>query len=173
MEHEPKIERRAEQPYVGIAGEAADEAQFRSFVDRSFPELFGSLGARGIAPAGAPFIRYRELRADGQPLRFELGVPVANPVEAGGPVHTGTLPAGRYAVLVHVGPYTHAEVADLSDARAALAAWAEREGVTLESSATERGTAFAANVERYMTDASREPDWTRWETELARLVQGG
>lgn len=170
MEHEPKIEQRAEQPYAGIAGEAADEAEFRNFVDRSFPELFRWLGSRGVTAAGPPFIRYLELSRDGQPLRFELGVPTDGAGEGGGPVHAGALPAGRYAVLVHVGPYSHAEVADLSEARAALAAWADREGITLDSSLTERGTAFASNVERYVTDASREPDWTKWETELAQLV---
>ena len=61
MNHEPRIEQRAEEPYAGMAGEASDEGEFRSFIDRSFPELFGWLGSRGIAPAGAPVIRYLEL----------------------------------------------------------------------------------------------------------------
>jgi effector-binding domain-containing protein len=170
MSHEPRIEQRAEESYAGIAGEASDEGEFRSFVDRSFPELFGWLGSRGIAPAGAPFIRYLELSSDGQPLRFELGVPTGAPPDADGPVRAGTLPAGRYAIFLHVGPYSHAEVDDLSDARSRLAAWAEREGITLESSATARGTAFHASLERYLTDASREPDWSEWETELSHLI---
>ena len=157
MKREPSIEQRAEEPYAGIAGETETEREFRSFIDRSFPELFGWLGSRGIAPAGAPFIRYLELSPGGQPLRFELGVPTAAPPDADGPVHA-------------VGPYSHAEVDDLSDARSRLAAWAEREGITLESSATARGTAFHASLERYLTDASREPDWSRWETELSHLI---
>jgi effector-binding domain-containing protein len=156
---------------AGIAGEAADEGEFRSLVDRSFPELFGWLGSRGIAPAGAPFIRYLELSSDGQPLRFELGVPTATQADADGPVHAGTLPAGRYATLLHVGPYSHDEVDDLSDARTRLAVWAEREGISLESSPTARGTAFRASLERYLTDASREPDWSKWETELSHLIE--
>ena len=170
MERDPSIEQRPEEPYAGIAAEVENEDEFRSVVDRSFPELFGWLQSHGIAPAGAPFIRYLELSRDGQPLRFELGVATGAAPEADGPVHAGVLPAGRYATLVHVGPYTHAEVDDLSDARAALSAWAERKGVGLESSATARGTAFTASVERYLTDASREPDWSRWETELACLI---
>jgi effector-binding domain-containing protein len=170
MEQEPKIESRAEEPYVGIAAEVGNEAELRSVVDRSFPQLFGWLATRGIEPAGPPFIRFLELSQEGQPLRFELGVPTGAGPDADGPVQAGTLPAGRYAILLHVGPYTHAEVADLSDARAELATWAEREGVRLESSATARGTAFEARVERYLTDASREPDWSRWETELSHLI---
>ena len=104
MKREPSIEQRAEAPYAGIAGEAETEREFRSFIDRSFPELFGWLGSRGIAPAGAPFIRYLELSPGGQPLRFELGVPTAAPPDADGPVHAGTLPGGRYAIFLHVGP---------------------------------------------------------------------
>jgi effector-binding domain-containing protein len=170
MEREPKIESRAEQPYVGIAAEAGNEAEVRGAVDRAFPELFRWLGGRGIDRSGPPFIRYLELSHNGQPLRFELGVPTETAPDADGPVQAGTLPAGRYLTYLHIGPYTHAEVPDLDAARSLLTAWAEREGVTLESAATPRGTAFEANVEYYRTDASREPDWSRWETELARLI---
>jgi hypothetical protein len=171
MSHQPRIEQRAEESYAGIAGDASDEGEFRSFIDRSFPELFGWLGSCGIAPAGAPFIRYLELSSDGQPLRFELGVPTGTAPDGDGPVQAGTLPAGRYAIFLHVGPYRHDEVDDLSDARSRLAAWAEHEGIRLESSATARGTALRASVERYLTDASREPDWSKWETELSHLIE--
>jgi hypothetical protein len=97
MNTQPRIEQREEQPYAGISGEAADVAEFRSVVDRSFSELFGWLGSHGLEPAGAPLIRYLELSRDGQPLRFELGVPTATAPDADGPVQAGTLPAGRYA----------------------------------------------------------------------------
>jgi DNA gyrase inhibitor GyrI len=170
MERELTIEQRPEQPYAGVAGEAETEAEFRGFVDRAFPELFGWLGSQGIEPAGAPFIRYLEISREGQPLRFELGAPTRAAPDSDGPVHAGVLPAGRYATMLHVGPYRHTEVADLSDARAKFSAWAEREGISLRSEATARGTAFEATLEHYLTDASREPDWSKWETELACLV---
>jgi effector-binding domain-containing protein len=169
MDRGPTIEERPQQPYAGIAGEAADEREFRRFVDSSFPELFGWLGSHGLEPT-APFIRYLEVARDGQPLRFELGVPTRAAPNADGRVHAGTLPAGRYATYLHVGPYTHAEVADLSAAREELTAWAAREGLTLAAAATPRGTAYEANVEYYLTDASREPDWSKWQTELVCLI---
>jgi effector-binding domain-containing protein len=170
MDREPKIEQRPEQAYAGITAQAGSEAEFRQAVDRSFPELFGWLGSHDIAPAGPPFIRYLELSEEGQPLRFELGAPTRKAPAADGPVQAGTLPGGRYATYLHVGPYTHAEVADLNDARALLTAWAEREGLSFVGSATSSGMAFDANVEHYLTDASREPDWSKWQTELAVLV---
>jgi effector-binding domain-containing protein len=83
------------------------------------------------------------------------------------------LPAGRYATLVHVGPYNSAEVPDLNAARAELLGWAREQGAELDSSKTAQGTAFEACVERYFTDASREPDWSKWETELAYLIREG
>jgi hypothetical protein len=170
MDREPKIEERPQQPYAGIAAEVSDEAEFRQAVDRSVPELFGWLGSRGIAPAGPPFIRYLELSEDGQPLRFEFCAPTAEALESEGPVRAGSLPAGRYLTYLHVGPYTHAEVDDLADARVRVNGWAERQNITLESSESARGTAYEANVEHYLTDASREPDWSKWETELACLI---
>jgi effector-binding domain-containing protein len=170
MDREPKIEERPQQPYAGIAAEVDSEAEFRQAVDRSVPELFGWLGSRGIEPAGPPFIRYLELSEDGQPLRFEFCAPTAEAPAAEGRVRAGTLPAGSYLTYLHVGPYTHAEVDDLNDAHSRLIAWAEREGLDFESSTTPRGTAYEANVERYLTDASREPDWSKWQTELACLI---
>lgn len=172
MDPEPKIEERPQRPYAGIAGEAADEGEFRGFVDSFFPELFGWLGSHGLEPA-APFIRYLEMASDGQPLRFELAVPTPAAPNPDGRVHAGTLPAGRYATYLHVGPYRHAEVPDLNDARGKLTAWVAREGLRLAAAETPRGTAYEANVEHYLTDASREPDWSKWETQLAFLIADG
>jgi effector-binding domain-containing protein len=170
MERAPLIQRRAAQPYVGIRGDVSTEAEFRRAVDGGFPQLFGWLRDNGIEPAGPPFIRYLEVAGGGQPLRFELGVPTATTVSGDGMVRADELPAGRYATFLHVGPYSSSEVPDLAAARAELLEWARRQGVKLDSAETERGTAFEACIERYLTDASRERDWSKWETELAYLI---
>ncbi|MET0927467.1 MAG: GyrI-like domain-containing protein [Solirubrobacterales bacterium] len=170
MSQAPLLESREAQPYMGIRLRANGEAEFRSAVDAGFPELFGWLGRNGVVPDGAPMIRYRELDADGFPTDFELGAPVATAAEGSGRVAAGELPAGDYAVLVHVGPYTHDEVPDLRAARERLTDWAAAEGVELAREESGGAVSFAACVESYLTDASREPDWTRWETELAYLT---
>jgi DNA gyrase inhibitor GyrI len=172
MERAPLIQRRAAQPYAGIGGDVSTEAEFRRAVDRGFPELFGWLRENRIEPAGPPFIRYLEVADGGQPLRFELAAPTGASVSSSGPVHAGELPTGRYATLLHVGPYTSSEVPDLAAARAHLFEWGRRQGIEWESSKTPRGTAFEACIEHYLTDASREPDWSKWETELAYLIAG-
>jgi effector-binding domain-containing protein len=170
MKRGPRIEQRAAQPYVGLRADVATEAEFRKAVDRGFPELFGWLRDNGIEPGGAPFIRYFELASEGQPLRFELGVPTTARLSGGGRVHPHALPAGRYATFVHVGPYTSSEAPDLRSAHAELLEWGRRQGVEWDSSKTARGTAFEACVERYLTDATKEPDWSKWKTELAYLI---
>ena len=71
--------------------------------------------------------------------------------------------------MLHRGPYNSAEVPDLSSAREALLAWAQDNDVGLESSDTGDGTRYRASVESYLTDARREPDPSKWETELAFL----
>jgi effector-binding domain-containing protein len=93
-----------------------------SVADR-IPEIFGSLGARGIAPAGPPFFRYHVIDMEGQ-LQVEAGVPVASAVEDDNDIRARTLPAGRFAVMTHSGaPDT------LMAATASLLEWADARGL--------------------------------------------
>lgn len=51
-------------------------------LDRAFPQLFAWLGEHGVTPSGPPFIRYREVDAEGEPLEIEVAAPV-RPSERG------------------------------------------------------------------------------------------
>ena len=166
----PLLEERAAQPYLGIAARVTGEAEFRSAVDRGFPELFGWLRENDVEPSGPPFIRYLELDGEGEPLEIELAVPTAAARAGNGQIRADALPAGRYATFLHIGPYRSADVPDLASARAELLDWAERQGIELERATSDRGTRFRACVERYITDPSRESDWSKWKTELAYLT---
>jgi hypothetical protein len=55
----------------------------------------------------------------------------------------------------------------LIDANAALQDWAEERSIRWRR---DHGSAWGGRVERYLTDPSAEPDSSRWETELAYLV---
>src|SRR5215475_10667639 len=96
----PEITQRAAQSYAGISAWVT-MADVGSIADR-IPEIFGWLGARGIAPAGAPFFRYHVIDMDRQ-LLVEAGIPVASAVDDEGTIRGGTLPAGRFAVMTHTG----------------------------------------------------------------------
>jgi RNA polymerase sigma-70 factor (ECF subfamily) len=155
---EPTVIERGEQPYVGIR---------RSVTMRTIPEiadqipvLAGWLGQRGIAPAGAPFLRYVVIDMAGE-LVVEAGFPVAAPVEGDGEVFAGVLPAGRYASAVHVG-----HPSGLYDAATELNAWADGRGLRWDVEQTPAGDRFACRLECYHTDPRVQPDMDKWETEL-------
>ena len=165
MDISPEITERPAQPYVAIAGQVT-MATINSIADR-IPDVFGWLGARGITPAGPPFLRYNVIDMDRQ-LEIEAGVPVASAVEGAGEgegegeVRAGTLPAGRFAVATHVGaPQT------LPAATAALLDWAAARNLTWDTSETEAGQKWGCRLEFYLTDPSQQPDVSKWETQLA------
>jgi effector-binding domain-containing protein len=140
---EPRIEERAEQSYEGIR-ETVTMETLSPAIDRGFPALFGRLAERGAQPGGAPFIRYLRV---GEEMEIDLAVPIADGEHV--------LPAGRWLVALHVGPYS-----GLRDAHGALQDWARGQGI--------EWTEFC---EHYLTDPREEPDSSRWATELAYLIE--
>ena len=163
MSHEPQIQARAAQPYVAIRRTVTMDG-ISGAVDEAFPELFGWLAGNGIAVGGAPFIRYLVIDMAGE-LQIELGVPVSAPVAGSGRIQPGVLPAGRYAVLRHTGPYD-----GLVASHAALQQWAAEHGVQFDTHDTAQGSAWGGRVEHYLTDPSQEPDPAKWETDVAYLT---
>ena len=137
------IERREPQVYVG-RNERTPGDQIPAAVDRAFPALFGWLEEHRIERTGAPFIRYLAMEPE---FELEFGVPVADaPAQA-----RRELPAGRFAIDIHIG------LTGLREAHIALAAWIESQGATI----------VGPSIECYLTDPADEPDPSRWEVEIA------
>jgi hypothetical protein len=153
-EPEPQVQERTAQPYLAIHAHVTTEAELRRAADRGFPELLGWLGEHGVEPAGPIFIRYA---ADSDDI--ELGVPVAPGVSGDERVQAGALPAGRWATFVHVGPYRSETDPDLAAGHATLQAW-------MDAQELERGD----YVEHFILGPAEQPDFTRWQTELAYLT---
>ena len=103
---------------------------------------------------------YRVIDMDGD-LQIEVGWPVAAEIPPDDRVGTGTLPAGRYVVGTHVGPYD-----GLLEANAELQAWAESQGLTWAV----HGERWDARFESYVSDPLIEPDPARWQTEIVYLL---
>jgi effector-binding domain-containing protein len=162
---EPAIETRAEQPYAGRRMAVTMEG-FPAAADAGFPALFGWLGAHQIAPAGPPFIRYHVIDMAAE-LQIEFGAPVAGPVAGDDQVQPGVLPGGRYLVLRHTGPYDQ-----LIGANAALQEWAGKHGVAFAVRDIPAGQEWDGRVEHYLTDPTAEPDASRWQTDVAYLIEG-
>lgn len=164
MSDGPQIEERGAVHYAGIR-ETVTMDGIAGAVDEAYPELFGWLAGQGIAPVGAPFIRYLVIDMAAE-LRLDLGVPVGAPVTGSGRVQPGVLPAGRYAVLRHTGPYD-----GLIASNAALQRWAHEHGIEFDTWDTPDGSAWRARAEHYLTDPSREPDPAKWEVDVACLTK--
>jgi DNA gyrase inhibitor GyrI len=162
MIQEPYLEDRAAQPYAGIKMTVPMDG-ISGAVDEAFPELFGWLGANGMAPSGPPFIRYLVIDMAGE-LELDLGVPVAAPVAGSGRIQAGVLPEGRYAVLRYTGHY------DLLDANAALHDWASEQGIQFDAWDGDKGQAWRSRVEHYPTNPAQEPDPAKWEVDVAYLI---
>ena len=168
MSQEPKIEERAARHYAGIQA-TVPMGDISAAVDQAFPELFGWLATTGTALAGPPFIRFLVIDMEGL-LQLDLGVPVAAPVTGTGRIQPGLLPAGRYVVLRHTGPYDGPD--GLVPANAALQQWAQDQGLEFDTRDTPEGSAWGSRLEEYITDPSREPDPAKWETDVCYLLRG-
>ena len=166
----PQIAERAAQPYLAIWCHVTSGVP--AAVDPAFPELFGWLGRHGVEPAGPPFIRIHEVDAAGEPLELEVAAPVDGEGPADERVRRDALPAGRYVTMVHVGAYRSETEPDMGDARAALIAWMEERGIAY-SRASERGRALPCAVDHLLVSPGTEPDYSKWETELAYLIIDG
>jgi effector-binding domain-containing protein len=162
---QPRLADRAGQHYAAVPARVT-MSSIASAIDQAFPEVSGYLTERAIVPAGPPFIRYLVIDMERE-LRIEMGVPTGVPVPGSGRVRPGVLPAGRYAVLRHTGPYDR-----LAASNAALQEWAREQGVALDCWQTPEGLAWHARVEHYLTDPSAEPDPAKWEVDVAYLTSG-
>ena len=116
-------------------------------------ELFATLAAQGIAPAGALFSRH--FRMDPGMFDFEVGVPVNAPVKPTGRVASSRLPAARVARTVYRGGY-----------EGLGAAWGE-----FESWMKDAGLKPAPELwEIYAAGPESGSDPAGWRTELNRPI---
>ena len=154
----PQIVERPGQPYVGITrtvtmttmGEIADRV----------PVLIGRLAERGIAPAGAPFLRYLVIDMD-RSLTVQAGVPVAEPAPDDELWQAAAIPAGRYATLTHTG---HPD--DLIAVTDGLLAWGEAHGHRWDVEAGPGGDHWGCRLEAFHTHPMEVPI-DAWVTELS------
>lgn len=156
----PEIVTRPDQPFAAIRI-SLDRSDIPSKAPPLIGEVAGWLGSRGEAPVGAPFFSYLEMPEDG-PMVMEVGFPTAKLLAGDHRVRTGAIPAGRFARLIHTGPYD-----GLFEANVALGEWLGKQGIPHPMPEEAAGEYDAALLEIYGTDPAAEPDPQKWETEVA------
>ena len=90
-------------------------------IGKSFAAIGQAIGRTGEFPAGPPFAAY--YNTDMQDLDVELGFPVSHMLPGAGDVQASEIPAGKFALCIHVGPYNEIETA-----YHALTAWVKEKG---------------------------------------------
>lgn len=155
----PKVEERAEQPYMAIRTQATMQT-LDTVIPQGIGEVFAWLGKQGAAPAGAPFVRYLVIDMEAL-LEIEVGVPVANALSGDGRILAGVLPAGRYASLIYTG------IDNGIQANWALLKWGAEQGLVWDTWKAENGDGWGARFESFLTNPDEEPDRAKWETEVA------
>ena len=161
MVTEPKIDQRPEQAYLSIRTQVTMGEMGSGIIPQLHNEVMAWMNGQGIAPSGAPFIRYNVIDMADK-MDIELGWPVTKAVAGNGRVTGGALPAGRYASVVYTGDYS-----GLMDANRVLIEWAKDSGIVWDRWDDPNGDAFRSRYESYWTDPGNEPDPAKWETEVA------
>lgn len=161
----PRIEQRVAQPYVAIAVEAPIREWGEVAVLVS--EMLAWVSERGIAAAGAPFLRHWVAGDRDRPSILEVGVPIPHVVTGDDRVAAGGfIPAGRYAVLDH-----HDHPARIGESLQMLEAWGARQGVAWRMNPWDEGMeVWGGRFEFFPTDAADHRDPSRWRIEIAFLL---
>jgi effector-binding domain-containing protein len=107
-----------EQPIVSMRESRAPD-ELPRFLGMAFGELLGRLRLLGLAPAGPPLAVYHEFGPSA--VDVEVGVPIAQVIEASGRIHARLLPAATVAWTIHAGPYE-----GLGAAHIAIRDWVRR-----------------------------------------------
>jgi hypothetical protein len=159
----PRIEDRAERPYVGIRV----ITPFRGMLaerDRLLAEARSEIEQAALDTVGDGFLRLHVIDMEG-PMDLEAGYFTPGYVQLDHPrLRSGSMPAGRYATLTY---RNHARRAN-----GALQDWARDNGLALDRWTVAEGDAFACRYEAFWTDPKVEPRKTKWTVELSmRLAE--
>ena len=146
MTYNVELEQLPRQPYVAVRT-TVPMAEIGQHMGELFGQLFGWLGQHQVEPAGPPWARY--LAVGPEEVEFELGAPVAAPVEPSPPVIAGVRPAISAAKVLYVGPYEGMEPAYM-----AAMDWIGEQGKAVSG----------APWEVYESDPAQEPDPAKWRT---------
>ncbi len=102
MEYQCDIKDQPEQPVFSLRTRSSVVALPKT-LGKAFVKLEKRLKELGEQPSGAPFVAYYNMNMLN--LDIEIGFPVSKLLESDSEIQTRTIPAGKYAITVHRGPY--------------------------------------------------------------------
>lgn len=147
MSYQCELREQPAQPTLSIRTRTSVQG-LPAVIDQAYGAIGAYLGELGQCPAGAPFAAYYNM--DMQDLDVELGFPVPAELPGKDNIKAGHMPGGRWAAVLHTGPFDK-----VGQAYEALAKWAAEKGYQ----------ATGVSYEFYLND----PDQTKPE-DLQTLV---
>lgn len=116
---------------------------------KAFAEAFSHLWKVGATPLGPPFALYHSW--EGGEVDMECGAIIASPVDVEGRLSIGSIPGGRMATAMHVGPYDK-----LVETYTTVMEWMKANGYEPAD----------WMWEQYLTDPQAENDPSKWMTKV-------
>lgn len=156
------VQERPIASYVGVP----ISARFAEFgapggPNEAIPRIYRWLGDHQLAPMGGPLYIYRHLEGPDDTVDLTVAVPVAEQTKPTDGLKLGSLPSGIYVVGRHVGAPDA-----IPDSYEDVKKWAEVNGYRLDVLRDENGELWTGYAEHFLTDPSKEPDSSKWVTEL-------
>jgi effector-binding domain-containing protein len=134
-----------------------------SNISQKLGQLYMEIGVetqkQGLKQAGPVFAVYHKviMNADGSKnFVLQAGIPVDKPGKSAGRVKAWTVPAGNVVKASYYGPYDKVEPTYM-----ALQEWMSKNGKTADG----------PPWESYVTDPGKEPDSTKWLTEIYYAIK--
>lgn len=155
----PTVDERQERHTAGIRLKAPIR-EFKKVIPQTLSQVFAWAGEHGVTSDGPPFMRLYVIDMEAL-MDLEIGIPVAEPVQANGTITPGVLPAGRYASLI----YTGSSRGYAGNKK--LLEWGHKQGLVWDAWDAPAGHAFACRYESFLTDPGDNPDPKTWQTEVA------
>ncbi|WP_263350871.1 GyrI-like domain-containing protein [Acidicapsa acidisoli] len=151
----PQILETDEQHYAFLH-RRVPTAEIRNVMGSGIREVYSTVAAQGIAPAGPWFTHH--LARPGEFFDFEICVPVKEPIQPAGEVKPGIWPSMRVARTVYHGDYDEGEHEGLAGAWPKFMAWIAEQRLTIAEDLWER----------YLVGPETSSNPADWRTELYR-----
>ena len=147
MDYDVTVKEAASERLAGVRG-TYRIAELGEVMGREFGRIMGAIAAQGVRPSGGAVTVYHGWTED--TVDAEIAFTIDGDFTAQEDVKPGTLPGGKVAFTVHVGPYDH-----VGAAYGAIQEYAKANDLTLADTMWER----------YLTGPA-EPDLSKHVTEV-------
>ena len=154
----PIVVEYAARPYVALRRQVV--MPIGKDATETMDRLLGEIEAQGIQGTGAAIFKYNVVKMP--ELEMEFGFEIQMAQKTTGELISGILPAGRYAELTFMGPYSY-----LTKVNGALIDWSRQNGLVFDMHPDADGDHFVSRVEFFPNGPQDEPDPDKLKTIVA------